>query len=294
MSTNEIWHFVCNKRVKPDKGYDVATYSLELSTAYKYTLRVKSMQSMRDHHLWLSIFLCPRHSTFTRVQRLSCGFALFMSVMLVDIFFYDVAMTEIHEELIFDAIRIDITQIKIGIQSILMTIPLSLFTVFLFRNTAPYNAKFEVRFGDRHDAHLYSSSTYQRHGQNQKRLSDEISATTVKKSFILPWWCIVLPWALTMSTCLVASYVTLMYGLSFGLNKSLAWLSSFLVATSNSVAIFQPLKVAIIVMIMTLLLKMPVGPIADITPRVNLGRSNICFKMHTRTYAHTHIDIYYI
>ena len=272
MSTNEIWHFVCNKRMKPDKGCDVATYSLELSTAYKYMLRVKSMQSMRDHHLWLSIFLCPRHSTFTRVQRLSCGFALFMSVMLVDIIFYDVAMSEIHEELIYDKIKIDITQIKIGIQSILLTLPLSLFTVFLFRFIAPYDAKFEVRFGDRNDAHLYSSSKIQWHRQNKVRHSNEIRVKSVKKPFILPWWCIFIAWALTMGTCLVSSYVVLMYGLSFGLNKSLAWLSSFLVATSNSVAILQPLKVAIIVMIVTLLLKIPVGPIADITPRVNLGR----------------------
>ena len=236
-------------------------------------LRVKSLQSLRDHHIWLSIFLCPPHSTFTRVQRLSCGFALVMSVMLVNIMFYD-HDTEIHEELIYNDIKLNITQIIIGIESILITLPLGLLTAFLFRHVTPRDAVFEVRFGDQKQAELHPSSKITRHKQSKIYINKD--GAKLSNSFILPWWCIYIAWALAISTCLVSSYVVLLYGLTFGFNKSMAWLTSFVTAATNNAAVFQPLKVVVIVIIVTLLLKKPVGPAADITPHVNIGRLLRC------------------
>ena len=267
ISTNQTWHFVCSKRVKPGKYADVATFNLKLSTSYSHMLRLKSLQSLRDHHIWLSAFVCPPHSTFTRVQRLSCGFALVMSVMLVNIMFYD-NDSKIQEELLYDDIKLNTTQIIIGIQSILITLPLGLLTVFLFRHVTPRNVVFEVRLGDQKQADPSNKLT--KHKKNQIYINKD--GAKMSNSYILPWWFIYIAWALTISTCLVSSYVVLLYGLTFGFNKSVAWLTSFVTAATNNAAIFQPLKVAIIVIIVTLLFKKPVGPVADITPRVNIGR----------------------
>ena len=329
--TKQICHFICNNWITPDEGENVATYSLKLmkEMPYTYTLRVKSLQSMRDQHLWLSIFVCPRHSTFTRVQRLSCGFALAMSGMLVNMIFYDVDMSHVHEELVYDVIKLDLSQFIIGAQSALITLPISMVTVLIFRSASPHNAKFEVRHGDHvasgssectsqsvTDSDTYASGScesssevsddinlkeshecnskgsyessskgsYERSSKGSYECSSDVTESESSahenkpkpKGFRLPWWWVIIGWTLAMGTSAVSSYIVLMYGLSFGFNKSMAWLISFLVATSNSIGIFQPFKVAAIVLTMTLLFKAPVEPIADVSPRVNVGRSFIC------------------
>ena len=217
--------------------------------------------------------MCPPHSTFTRVQRLSCGFALVMSVMLVNIMFYDTD-SEIHEELIYNDIKLNITQIIIGIESILITLPLALLTAYLFRHVTPRDAVVDVRVGDQKQADLHQSNKIKRHKQNKIYINKD--GANISNSFILPWWCIYIAWALTISTWLVSSYVVLLYGLTYGFNKSVAWLTSFVTAATNHAAVFQPLKVAIIVIIVTLLFKQPVGPAADIMHLVNIGRLFRC------------------
>ena len=225
-----------------------------------------------------------------------------MSAMLVDIMFYGITMPQIHEELIYNVMGFDISQVITGVQTCLSLGPISLLTIYIFRTVNPRDAKLEVRYGgddmgsqsgdsdtDRdwvtsHSGGIESSSTdsggiessssvssNSRNSSETKSYEDE-SARHSKSSFRLPWWCVYIAWAVTISMSGVSSYVVLMYGLTFGLNKSVAWLTSFLAATTNNIGIMQPMKVAAIVTVMTLLFKAPVRPVADITPRINLGK----------------------
>ena len=300
VSTNQIFQFICNDWLTPDKGVDVATYKLKLrkELPYTYTLRVRSLQSLRDKHLWLSIFVCPRHSTFTRAQRLSCGFAFVTSAMLANIMFYDSNRSRVHEELIFDAIKLDLSQLIIGAQCAAMTFPVSMLSILIFRFVRSNNAQLNVTYGDNKSSDPTSQSatttsfTDDSNSDNNSIFSDgndssdsnsdssdldepkrDMTETGNKGTwFRLPWWFTYIGWALTIGTSVVSSYVVLMYGLTFGLNKSVAWLVSFLASATHSIGIFQPLKVAVIVIIMTLIFKAPVGPVADITHSINLGR----------------------
>jgi len=290
-STKEIYHFICNQWLTPDEGDDVTKYDLELTKGlqYKYTLRVKWLQNLRDQHIWVSIFTCPRHSTFTRVQRLSCCFTFVMSAMLVNIMFYGITMPEIHEELIYNVMGFDISQLITGVETCMSLTPINLLTIYIFRTVSPRDAKLEVRYGGDDmnnqslDSHTDSEGVSSDSGEIESSSSDlsdsdetesykDERARHATSSFRLPWWCVYIAWAITISLSGVSSYVVLMYGLSFGLNKSVAWLTSFLAATTNNIGIMQPIKVAAIVTVMTLLFKAPVRPIADITPRINLGK----------------------
>ena len=300
-STKEIYHFICNQWLTPDWGDAVARYDLELTKGlqYRYTLRVKSLQKLRDQHIWVSIFTCPRHSTFTRVQRLSCCFAFVMSAMLVDIMFYGITMPEIHEELIYNAMGFDISQLITGVQTCLSLGPISLLTIYIFRTVNPRDPKLEVRYGgddmsdqsrdtdtdsewvasdsvpsdsNPSDSRRIESSSSNTSDSDETTSYEDERAIHSTASFRLPWWCVYIAWAITISMSGVSSYVVLMYGLTFGLNRSVAWLMSFLAATTNNIGIMQPLKVAAIVTVMTLLFKAPVQPVADITPRINLGK----------------------
>lgn len=55
---------------------------------FNHLYETSSSRNLRDGHLWLSVFLRPPRSRFTRVQRLSSCLALLYLSMLVNIMWY--------------------------------------------------------------------------------------------------------------------------------------------------------------------------------------------------------------
>lgn len=60
----------------------------------------------------------------------------------------------------------------------------------------------------------------------------------------LPWWFVFVGWSLVMATSGVSGYFTMMYGLTYGKERSISWLISMLVSFFESLFITQPLKVS--------------------------------------------------
>lgn len=59
----------------------------------------------------------------------------------------------------------------------------------------------------------------------------------------LPWWFVFVGWLLVAATSGVSAYFTMIYGLSYGLDRSVSWLISMVVSFFESIFITQPLKV---------------------------------------------------
>ncbi|XP_058485671.1 polycystin-1-like protein 2 [Solea solea] len=59
----------------------------------------------------------------------------------------------------------------------------------------------------------------------------------------LPWWFVFIGWILVIATSGVSGYFTMMYGLTYGRDRSISWLISMLVSFFESLFITQPLKV---------------------------------------------------
>ncbi|XP_053283068.1 polycystic kidney disease protein 1-like 2 [Pleuronectes platessa] len=59
----------------------------------------------------------------------------------------------------------------------------------------------------------------------------------------LPWWFVFVGWTLVIATSGVSGYFTMMYGLTYGKDRSISWLISMLVSFFESLFITQPLKV---------------------------------------------------
>ena len=225
------WTFVCDRRLTTKENRSIVSYKLmvTMEQTVKYALRVKLWQGLRDQHRWTSIFTFDRHSKFTRVQRLSCCFAFLLSTMVVNIMFYEKrSKNSLLEKLRF--YKIDTDDIIIGAQSALISIPINMLIIYIFRYVSARNM--------------------------------------ARKPYYFPWWCIYIAWALVIVKCIVSSYVTIMYGLSYGHDKSMAWLRSFLLSSTTDISIFQPVKVAIFVCIYTLILKHPVQPINNLAGSV--------------------------
>ncbi|XP_053175168.1 polycystic kidney disease protein 1-like 2 [Scomber japonicus] len=59
----------------------------------------------------------------------------------------------------------------------------------------------------------------------------------------LPWWFVFVGWILVIATSVVSGYFTMMYGLTYGKDRSINWLISMVVSFFESLFITQPLKV---------------------------------------------------
>lgn len=56
----------------------------------KYLLQRETKDKLSDGHLWFSIIARPALSTFTRLDRLTCGFVILYMTMLTNILYYEV------------------------------------------------------------------------------------------------------------------------------------------------------------------------------------------------------------
>uniref|UniRef100_A0A8C7X6U9 Polycystic kidney disease 1 like 2a n=1 Tax=Oryzias sinensis TaxID=183150 RepID=A0A8C7X6U9_9TELE len=72
-----------------------------------------------------------------------------------------------------------------------------------------------------------------------------INGSTKKKQIHrgLPWWFVFVGWILVIATSGVSGYFTMMYGLTYGKDRSISWLISMVVSFFESLFITQPLKV---------------------------------------------------
>ncbi|KAJ7986101.1 hypothetical protein DPEC_G00347310 [Dallia pectoralis] len=64
-----------------------------------------------------------------------------------------------------------------------------------------------------------------------------------KKQGGLPWWFVFIGWILVLATSGVCGFFTMMYGLTYGKDRSISWLISMVVSFFESLFITQPLKV---------------------------------------------------
>ncbi|XP_055755421.1 polycystic kidney disease protein 1-like 2 [Salvelinus fontinalis] len=71
----------------------------------------------------------------------------------------------------------------------------------------------------------------------------------------LPWWFVFIGWILVVATSGVSGYFTMMYGLTYGKDRSISWLISMVVSFFQSLLIIQPLKVLGLAAFFALVLK---------------------------------------
>ncbi|XP_069125477.1 polycystin-1-like protein 2 [Argopecten irradians] len=78
-----------------------------------------------------------------------------------------------------------------------------------------------------------------------------------KAKFSLPPPCIYIAWALVFLSSVVSGFITFLYSMEWGKEKSLAWLSAMLLSIGESITVIQPAKIITIAVIISALLKKP-------------------------------------
>ncbi|XP_026234452.1 polycystic kidney disease protein 1-like 2 [Anabas testudineus] len=124
---------------------------------------------------------------------------------------------------------------------------LSLLGPFGFPNPDSYNLAMQQVEGMRAllEYHLPLCSLDGDHFSSCPSPEENMNGGTNKKCCQggLPWWFVFVGWILVIATSGVSGYFTMMYGLTYGKDRSISWLISMVVSFFESLFITQPLKV---------------------------------------------------
>jgi polycystin 1L2 len=154
IQTNQLFFFLPNRWLAANKAdmllsAEISVASVEDLTSFRHRFTCLNSRGLRDSHLYFSVLFRPSRSTFTRAQRLTCILSLLLTTMLASIMFFqiDEPIKEPKDQRSFRGFTFNWTQIKLGLQSGLMVLPVNLAVIQCFINAAPKKGAKKVERG---------------------------------------------------------------------------------------------------------------------------------------------------
>ncbi|KAK7003184.1 polycystic kidney disease protein 1-like 2 [Biomphalaria glabrata] len=291
LQSNKAFYFVCGEWLSPEYSLETtiaATCVDELETL-KNLFFTNTKQHLTDDHIWLSVFIRPQNSRFSRVERSMCCLAFVMLAMITSAMFYKINVPDVNRKQ--DKVDFEIGPLRIGYQQIyysflsaLITATPMLTIMTIFRKS---RTKSDLPVKEEHlDTYKVTENT-QSHNKDEKKKEKELFENLKKKQCkcSLPWmvklekqlegmekilliksssrdlkgtWpqqCRYLAWVLVAMTVVVCSFFVILYSMEWGQDVTKEWLTTFILAFLQSLFVVDPFKVIVISVILALLVK---------------------------------------
>ncbi|CAH1267495.1 CSMD3 [Branchiostoma lanceolatum] len=299
LSDGKKYSFLCQRWLAVEEGDGRVDCLLSSATdkqisTLSHVFNSQTSKAFNDGHLWCSVVGRPAYSPFTRVQRVSCCLSLLLCTMVTNIMFFgradDFSKPPPVDILGFKVqIPISWAQIIIGVQSCLIIFPINLAIVEIFRHVA---SPPERKTNDQNVSRASSTSSdvisleeielqkidkawdFYRLPYSDRKVTDD-----KKKGCILPWWCVFIAWFLVFASCFLSALFTILYGSEYGREKAEAWLFTFFTSFFTDLLILQPVKVVLLAVGLTLLLRKPHEDAENLTP--TLDYDEVCSYLST-------------
>uniref|UniRef100_T1H990 PLAT domain-containing protein n=1 Tax=Rhodnius prolixus TaxID=13249 RepID=T1H990_RHOPR len=205
----------------------------------------------------------PR-SLYTRPQRIIIAVDLVLTTMLISMLFLGVEDGPADD---IPTVTVSVREILISVYSLLLSLPLMILLSYLFRkNNLMYVAKEErmksICVGE--------SSTYFKEGSANKSFATAIFyiighiltprklvpvIMVERRSDKKRKFCLFFSWTLAIIVLVVCSTFIVFYGLRFGKNKSLLWMTVYLFGVLVHMLLFDPIKIILISLILAIVFK---------------------------------------
>ena len=224
--------FLCDDWLAVDKSDGSTRRTLKPSNAFTAAnnssalVRSNMFHRAVDDHMWLSVGMRAKPSSFTRAQRLATCMATLFLAMITNAMFFKTAdeQTLNSETITIGPITLTPKQISNSLFSSLIVFPPVILIAYFFSKSVPRS----------------NSSDELEDGKRKKR-------TLLNP--LLPFWCIYIAWFMVALSILVSAFFTILYSFQWGRVKSTHWLTTFLLSFVESVILIQPVKVSLIVFI---------------------------------------------
>ncbi|XP_019617788.1 PREDICTED: polycystic kidney disease protein 1-like 2 [Branchiostoma belcheri] len=182
-------------------------------------------------------------------------------------------------------------QFMIAVQSCLIIFPINLAIVEIFRHVAsPPERKAKDQRGSSASSITSDSDVVSLEEIELKKIdkawdfyrqpySDSKMTEDKKKGCILPWWCVFIAWFLVFASCVVSAFFTILYGQAYGREKAEEWLFVFFTSFFADLFVLQPVKVVLLAVGLTLVLRKPHDDAENQTP--TLDYEEVCAYLST-------------
>ena len=229
-------HFICEKWLAIDKDDFQIEHTFPISLKQdknnlKYLIPKQFTDTIRDSHLWFSLIARPVHSSFSRLDRLTCCFVLMSISMLMNILYYGMDNSPSSDGLkIGPYINLTLQQISIGIITNLIDYLPSLLLVQLFKRIK------------RRRTHAFKLNKIL-NGAN----ANKPEKCRHKFELKFPWWFKIIAYFISFVFAAVSLFFVIIKGILFGDEKVAKWLTSLIISLLSSILLTQPLQVLKIV-----------------------------------------------
>ena len=238
VSTNEKWHFVANRWLAVERldgaiDVEVKAASKKELTRFKNLFQWRAVTSLVDKHLFLSLFTRPPQNPFTRCQRLTCMLSIILVSLVTNAMFYRFAKADDTSSFRLGPLEISLRQIIVGIQSGLISLPVNIVTVMIFRNI-------------------------KRNTSPDGFIENGISTTQTKSTQgFLPRCFIVIGWLICLTASLTSGTFAVFYSLQWGAEIANSWLLSVGISLLQDILLTGPIIIIVNTSVMSLVNRKP-------------------------------------
>ncbi|XP_069953284.1 polycystin-1-like protein 2 isoform X2 [Cherax quadricarinatus] len=261
LQTRDKFVFKVNSWLSLDRGenkLDILLKPSDIDTNEEFSTEFynRGHRTANEDHMWLSIFLRPTGSRFSRKERVSVVMLYLYLSMLLNAFCYqrlpDSPRSGVFE---FSALTISLQQTVIGIVAGTLVYPVTLLLGFIFKRARPLRLKkcraLEALAKQRRDQQNATETQIDTGEilneydvmslQSSNNRSKDVSPVTC-----IPCWLRWLAWLLILGGLGISVFFVWSYAIMWGEIKTVKWFSSFITSFFISLLVTQWLKVVFV------------------------------------------------
>ncbi|KAK7003087.1 polycystic kidney disease protein 1-like 2, partial [Biomphalaria glabrata] len=275
LHTGKIFYFICDEWLAAEYGIEktILVSDIEDLEKLKNVFFTNTKEHITDDHMWLSLFIRPQRSNFSRVERALCCLAFLLLSMITSAMFYKdipgIDRKQTKADLELGIIRVTYDQLFHSLVSAVITAVPMIFIMMVFRKARPRKKAVgclcinEVKEADLKDEYVEK--------KNEKswlpwmaKLESQLEA--LEKLLLLkptsdnmqgtwPHSLRYIAWAILFLAIIISSLFVLLYSMEWGKDVTETWMSTFFLTFLQSLLIVDPVKVVVISVIVSLLLR---------------------------------------
>ena len=209
------------------------------------TLYEMAPYTAAENHLWMSVFVRPLNSNFTRVQRMACLLGLMYLAMIVSTLILKTP-DEVPgmEQVVVGPFRFSMENFLTAFISVAVASPIIMIVSFLFKNSESAE-----------DDNEYLSCCRKGYkGVNDFLKIDKSVLGTeyipptrvvVRHFHFLPHFCVYVGWALLLLIVAMATWLLVLFSMDWKQEKSEVWMTTMFTAVLLSIFVVETIKVII-------------------------------------------------
>lgn len=239
--------FLCDKwlAVEQDDGMVeriISVTSHQTLTSYDQLISDHARFNATENHLWLSMIIRPQQSTFTRVQRLTCAYALLFLTMITSCMFFRTDDEVRPNQVSIGIIKFSLTTLYVSFISILIaTVPIFIVT-FIFKKSRPKETS-NSHDKKKDDGKPFSDVENEKEAEDEDVFMDDYVNFYKEERLPLPHGMVYVGWTILVLAIVSSGFFVILYSMEFGKTKSEEWLSTFVFSFVESLFVLDPINV---------------------------------------------------